>query len=481
MRPLGRILALWRPRWPFLLAGLLISLASAAAGVALTAVSGSLVAGMLAGGAVVAPLLVRVIGPVRVVLRYLERLVTHDATFRALADLRVWFFSGLAARAAGGLGFRHAGDVLARLVNDVEALDGLFLRILVPLACAVLLLPVLLVFGWRDSPALAIMITVLFAIGAFLLPAFIARGAVAGGEKVATAGSALRIAALDAIVGLREVKAFGAEGRMLAAMQSREAALMAAQREQAHSAAAAGAAAFLCGQAAVLTVLIFTHHAQAAVVVFVVVAAFETVGGLPRAGALAGLSVAAARRVLEAAEGPIPVRDPVSPAPPPPGHALRFEGVVFRWQPDRPPVFRGLTLEIPQGSRVALLGPSGAGQIHPGRARAQGGGARAGQGAPRRHRHRHPRRGGCPGADRLAVAVDASVRRHHPPQSPPRAAGCRRCGAMGGARCGADRRHGARSGGRVGRLGRRGRRGILGRAGQAPRIGARAAVRRRRC
>ena len=74
-------------------------------------------------------------------LRYAERLVTHAATFRALADLRVWFFRNLARSTAGGLGFRQAGDVLARLVGDIEALDGLYLRILVPLAGAVLLLP----------------------------------------------------------------------------------------------------------------------------------------------------------------------------------------------------------------------------------------------------------------------------------------------------------------------------------------------------
>ena len=74
-----------------------------------------------------------------------ERLVTHAATFRALADLRVWFFRNLARGTAGGLGFRQAGDVLARLVGDIEALDGLYLRILVPLAGAVLLLPALVV------------------------------------------------------------------------------------------------------------------------------------------------------------------------------------------------------------------------------------------------------------------------------------------------------------------------------------------------
>ena len=102
----------------------------------------------------------RGLGTARVVLRYAERLVTHAATFRALADLRVWFFRNLARGAAGGLGFRQAGDVLARLVGDIEALDGLYLRILVPLAGAVLLFPLLVVLigiaqrlRWRSRSA----------------------------------------------------------------------------------------------------------------------------------------------------------------------------------------------------------------------------------------------------------------------------------------------------------------------------------------
>jgi ATP-binding cassette subfamily C protein CydC len=128
--------------------------------------------------------------------------------------------------------------------------------------------------------------------------------------------------------------------------------------------ALAGAASFLCAQIAVLAVLIDAgaNPAMAIAAAFLVLAAFEAVGGLTRAGALAGHASAAARRVLEAADAPVPVPDPADPAAMPAGTTLRFESVEFRWQPDRAPVFDGLTLEIPQGSRVALLGPSGAGK-----------------------------------------------------------------------------------------------------------------------
>ena len=251
-----------------------------------------------------------------------------------------------------------------RLVGDVEALDGLYLRILLPLAGAVLLLPVLVLLIGHRAPGLATEVGVLFAAAAFVLPWLAARASGRAGTGLAVEAGALRIAALDALTGLREVRAFAAEGRMLAAVQAKEAALLAAQQGMAAGRRWPGAASFLCAQIAVLAVLIDAgaNPAAAIAAAFLVLAAFEAVGGLPRAGALAGHASAAARRVLEAADAPVPVPDPFDPVAMPAGTALRFEAVEFRWHPDRPPVFEGLTLDIPQGARVALLGPSGAGK-----------------------------------------------------------------------------------------------------------------------
>jgi ATP-binding cassette subfamily C protein CydC len=365
MSALGRVLRLWRAQAGWLVLGVLVSLASLATGVALMAVSGGAVGAIVTGGALVgATLLLHLLGPARVVLRYLERLLTHDALFRALAGLRVWFFRGLAARSAGGLGFRHAGDVLSRLAGDVEALDGVYLRTLVPLAGAVLLLPVLAVAVGRADIRLAVVVVLLFAVSAFVLPLRAARAAAAAGAGLAAAAAGLRIACLDALTGLREVRAFGAEGRMLAAMQAREAALLAAQHALARRGAWAGAAAMLCAQAGLLAVLVAAglHPAGAAAVLLLAVAAFEAVSLLPRAGVAVGAAAVAAQRVIEAAEGPIPVPDPAAPAPAPRGHGLRFEALRFAWSPDSPVVFDGLTLEVPERGRVALLGPSGTGK-----------------------------------------------------------------------------------------------------------------------
>ena len=357
MRALWRVLGLWRGEAPALVAGVVMALVSAGvlAGLAVTAGRAPLAVG------VVVVFALRGLGVGRVVLRYLERLVTHGATFRALTALRMWMFRGMAGRSAGGLGFLRRGDALGRLVADVDALDGLYLRILVPLGASLLLLVgVGVVIGGR-APGMGVVVCLLLGVTALVVPWVAARATLGEGRRLAEAGAGLRVAAVDALGGMREVLAFGNEGRVLAGVQAQEAALFAAQRRVGRMAAWGQAAGVVCGQAAVLVVAVSGLPAEAMLpALLLTVTAFEAAGGMPRAGALAGHAAAAAGRVLEGdwGDGGGAVGgDGVAPV----GTGLRFEGVRFAW-PGRAAVFEGLTLEVAAGSRVAVLGPSGAGK-----------------------------------------------------------------------------------------------------------------------
>ncbi|MBO1324251.1 thiol reductant ABC exporter subunit CydC [Acetobacter sp. TBRC 12305] len=367
---IATLVSLWRAQAARLAGGVILALLALACGLALVRSSGLRLAGCVTGEIVIATAFLQWVGAGRVVLRYAERLCAHDAMFRALADLRVWFFRSLAHGAAAGLGFRRAGDMLSRLVSDIGTLDGLYLRIVVPLACACVTFPILLVFAAQLNVGLAVVIGVLFACGAFVIPWRIARSGRAAAGQMAAQLAHLRVNVLDLIGGLREIRAFGAQTRMLARVRASDTALLQSQMALARRSALANAGAFLSGQAAIFIVLLAIAGIlfpaipvlKGVGLLFLSVAAFESVSTLTRAGLQAGAMGAAAVRVVDIASENQPHAPDRALTKAPAGTDIRFTDVAFRWSDERAWVFKGLDLDIPAGARVAILGPSGIGK-----------------------------------------------------------------------------------------------------------------------
>ena len=368
-----RVLGLWRSRAGWLAAGVAVSVLAALAGLALLVFAGRGVteavteAAIFGGSAAVALVWMRVFAVARPVARYLDRLVAHAAAFRALADTRVWFFRRLAERLPSGVGFRRTGDLLGRLVSDIDALDRVYLGVLVPAACAVAVVLAIGVVLGGVSPGLALMVATPLAV-ALLLPPLLAPGAAAAGQRVAAAQGSLRAAAVDPLTGIEDTLSAGAEPIAARRVAEDGAQLSAAQRQLGERAAWGGAVGVVLTQAAMLGAIAWglaagqVAAAGAVLGLFLAVAAAETFGLMPRAGATLAAAGASARRLFEAADSVAPVAEPARPAVPPTGHAIRVEGVRFGWSPDRPAVFDGLDLDVPEGARVALLGPSGVGK-----------------------------------------------------------------------------------------------------------------------
>ncbi|MDO9708399.1 thiol reductant ABC exporter subunit CydC [Paracraurococcus lichenis] len=369
LRDLGRVLSLWRAQAGWLVLGIAVSAGSTLLGMALLALAGQGIAAALGGAALgggLAFLLLRPLVLLRPAARWTERMVTHAATFRALADTRIWFFRRLAERLPAGIGLGRSGDLLGRLVSDVDALDGLYLRAMVPAlsALAVVAVAAALLAG---APLLAAAVALPLAV-ALLLPLLLAPGAARSASRAATAQGRLRAAAIDPLLGVEDVLAANAEAAARDALARDGEALARAQRGLGLRAAWAGATGTLLVQVALLGALAWglaTGAGGAALAVlglFLAVAAAESLGLLPRAGiALAG-AAAGARRLFELADAPPPVAEPAQPAGEPAGHAIRVEGLRFAWSADRAPVFEDLDLDIPEGTRLALLGPSGIGK-----------------------------------------------------------------------------------------------------------------------
>jgi len=371
-RDLLRVLGLWRSRTPWLAAGAAVATLSALAGLALLAFAGQGVAEgvtaatIFAGGAA-AFVWLRAVAVLRPVARYLDRLVSHAAAFRALADTRVWFFRRLAERLPAGIGFRRTGDLLGGMVSDVDALDRVYLGVLVPaVAAGAVVLAIAALLG-AVSPVLALLVAGPLALALLLAP-FLAPGAAEAGRRVAAQQGAVRAAVVDPLTGIEDTLAAGAERIAAARVAEEGAGLSRAQRALARRGAWGGAAGSVLTQAALLGAIAWGLAAGqggvagAVLALFLATAAAESLGLMPRAGAALAAAGASARRLFDAADATPPVAEPRQPAMPPSGHAIRVEALRFGWSPDRPPVFDGLELDVPEGARVALLGPSGSGK-----------------------------------------------------------------------------------------------------------------------
>jgi ATP-binding cassette subfamily C protein CydC len=374
--PLLRLLAMARPLRGRLLAAVAAGAAATGCGVALLAVSGFLLARASQHPAIiaisVAVVAVRALSIGRGVSRYLERLASHDVAFRVLAQVRVAIWRRLEALAPAGVAVFRSGDLLARLISDVDATQDLFIRGITPVLAAVL------VGGGAVTVCLFILAPAAAVLAAGLLIAGIvvplAGAAVARRAARAAAPTRGRLAATvtDLLDGAADLQAFGAADAALARADATDAELTRLEgRTAAASALGAGLMSavtgltvwgvLLLGVAATGTGVL--SRVPLAVLTLTALAAFEAVTTLPAAAVQLGQAHVAAGRIAAVTDTPDPVRDPCRPHVLPPGpFGIQLRDVTVRYRPDGPPALDRISLDLPPGRRVALAGANGAGK-----------------------------------------------------------------------------------------------------------------------
>jgi len=307
----------------------------------------------------------------RTVSRYLERLATHNATFRVLADLRVWFFERAIPLAPARLGGFRGGDLLSRITADIDALDTVYLRVLTPSAVAAVVALAVTVFLGIFDPAIAAAVLALMLVAGVLLPALAARLGSRAGAVLPEFSAAVRTRIVDGVQGLPELLVYGRIEDQRRALAEETAALIDRQRRMASISGFAGAASGLAAHLAVWTVLAIGLGSVAAgtvagpllaMMVLTVMAAFEALAPLPGAWQHLGRTLAAARRLNEVAGAAPAVIDPPAPVAMPDRSDLAVRDLTFRYAPDRPAVLDAVSFDLPEGERLAVLGPSGAGK-----------------------------------------------------------------------------------------------------------------------
>jgi len=364
-----------------LVLGTLAGLAAAGAAVGLMSLAGWFIAAAAVAGLAPATAVlfnfflpsigVRLFAILRTAARYAERVFTHEATFRILESLRVWFYRRIEPLAPAGLWRFRSGDILNRIVSDIEALDNLYLRVLSPAAVALLVSFLVCSVLAAFDGGIAATSGLLIALAGIGVSAAAARAGAAAGCAIAVRSADLRVRLVECLQGLAEITLFGAVAEHLGRTDQSQSDLIAAERRMAFiQGGATAAVSLLCG-AAVLAALYAgsglvadgrLSGAALVLIVFTVMASFETVVGLPAAAQFLSRTRSAGRRLLDVVESPPAVVFAASPPAAPDGFDVVFDGVSFRYRPELPRALDSVRLLIPQGRRVAVVGESGAGK-----------------------------------------------------------------------------------------------------------------------
>ncbi|WP_335932458.1 thiol reductant ABC exporter subunit CydD [Streptomyces sp. PTD5-9] len=314
----------------------------------------------------------RAFGLGRAVFRYAERLVSHDAVLRMLAELRVAVYRSLERIAPAGLRRTRRGDLLSRLVADVDALQDYWLRWLLPVGTAVVVGAATAGFvGWLLPAAGAVLAAGLLLAGAGV-PWISGACSRQVERRLAPARADLATRVTDLLGGTAELTVAGAlPARSARAREADGVLTRIAARAAAATALGGGLTALIGGLTVVATALVAlpaVHDGrlagvELAVVVLTPLAAFEAVTGLPLAVQYRQRIERSAERVYEVLDAPLPVHEPDAPAARPASpFPLEVRGLSARYPGAERDALDAVDLTLTAGRRIAVVGPSGSGK-----------------------------------------------------------------------------------------------------------------------
>ena len=383
MKDLWFFLKLFKPHSGWLLGGIILSLLTAFASIALLTLSGWFISASAIAGLVVidgnAPAFnfmlpaaqIRALAITRTLGRYGERLVTHEATFRVLAGIRSWFFQQLIPLVPGRLSALRSGDLLSRMTADIDALDALYLRLLAPAVVAIIGVTVVTVFLAFYAPVISLATGLMLLIASVLVPWIFNRLGQSGAEHMVVLAANFRIRQVDMMQGFADLIANQAYGRYSDFLEQFSDLMLNTQRQNNRLSAISSAITFLLAQITVLLALVLAailfkegllSGTDLALLVFCVLAAFELVTPLPVALQMLAKTQKAARRIRLVTEMSPTTPQHIQTVALPERYDLQLNEVSFRYPDQQNWVLKNISLAIPQGSKIAIVGVSGSGK-----------------------------------------------------------------------------------------------------------------------
>ncbi len=314
---------------------------------------------------------VRFFGIARGVLRYSERLVSHDLTFRILTKIRVWFYKTLEPLAPARLMTYRAGDLLSSLISDVEMLEDFYVRALAPPLVALLVGTGASLYLGSFSPILGLILLAFFIAIGLGIPLLTRALSNAPGRTLVKKMAELQYGLVDFVQGLPDLKAFGRAGSNREKINRIGHAYGHIQKRMGWIRGLDyGLSTFLTNLGAWVILLaaipmVSDGHLSGillATTFMIAWAAFEAVQPLPHAARSLSSSLKAGERLFQIADEKPEVIDPPLPEPVPETYGISIQNLRFSYPDQRTPCLKDLSLQVKPGQKIALVGPSGAGK-----------------------------------------------------------------------------------------------------------------------
>ena len=314
---------------------------------------------------------VRLFGVARGALRYIERLVAHNTTFKILSRLRVWFYESVEPLAPARLLQYKSGDLLQRITGDIDTLENLYARVIAPPLTAAMISSLLWIL--MGSFSITFSITLLCfhaaaAVGVPLLSSYLNRGTA---SKISAMQTGLQTRTLDCIQGISDLMLFNSLDDHIRKLHQLKHQELKLQRKQALIQRSHESLTGLLMNGAVIALLwVLTPEVSAgningvytAVVIIAVMASFEAFLPLPDAVQHLEANATAGKRLFEIVDVQPAITVPEQSELFPENHTLCFDSVTFAYPETYSPALSNISFSINEGEKTAVIGPSGSGK-----------------------------------------------------------------------------------------------------------------------
>ena len=315
---------------------------------------------------------VRFFGISRGIFRYLERLVSHNVTFRLLAKLRVWFYEKLEPLAPARLMEYKSGDMLARVIGDVETLENFYVRVISPSLTAIAVAILVSIFFASYYPLIAFVLIGFFITLGLILPLLSQIVSRKPGERLITQRADIQAQLVDGIQGLADLLAFGRRADRKNRIASTGKAYGATQKQMARISGTHAALGTLLTNLGLWLVLLLVipqvttgeiKGVMLGTFALMAFASFEAINPLPLAAQMWNSSREAAKRLFEVVDAEPVVKDNIRESTSDiRSSSIKLSNITFSYPNQSIPALKDISFTVPVGKSVAIVGPSGAGK-----------------------------------------------------------------------------------------------------------------------